>query len=164
LTVFWPYFSALFSGVRGRRIRESSDAGSRIIRTFRMSQSQGFTLPPLGATVDPPAPTIPECNTGTPGSTVALEGTVIRGTAESDEPGTHATLPVGPVYGESVSGGSGKVKGTLDHRPLLSGPPQPPILEGALELNLPTPALMISSLWSGLSLCKQVLLLTLPYL
>jgi hypothetical protein len=40
------------------------------------------------------------------------------------------------VYGESVSGGSGKFKGTLDHRPLLSVLRQPPILEGTLDLKL----------------------------
>jgi hypothetical protein len=117
--------------------------------------SQGFTLPPLDITVDPPAPTTPECNPGTPGPTIELEGTVGRGTAEWDETGTYATLPVGPVYtgiakvnarftvepggtvyGESVSGGSEKFKGTLDYRPLLSVPRQPPILEGTLDLKL----------------------------
>jgi hypothetical protein len=116
--------------------------------------SQGFTLSPLDTTVIPPAPTTPECNTGTSGSTIALEGTVSRGTAEWDETGTYATFPVGSVYagvakvnahftvkpggtvyGESVNGGSGKFKGTLDHRPLLSVPRQPPILEGTLELK-----------------------------
>jgi hypothetical protein len=117
--------------------------------------SQGFTLLPLDTTVTPPAPTTPECNTtGTPGSTIALQGTVSEGTAEWDETGTYATLPTGQVYagvakvnvhftdatgtvdGVSVSGGSGKFKGTLDHRPLLLVPRQPPILKGTLELKL----------------------------
>jgi len=98
----------------------------------------------------PPDPqTQPVC---APGSAIALQGTVSSGTAEWDETGTYATLPAGQVYagvakveadftitggtvyGESVSGGSGKFKGTLDHRPLLSR--QPPILEGTLELKL----------------------------
>jgi hypothetical protein len=49
----------------------------------------------------------------------------------------HSTVkPRGTVYGESVSGGSGKFKGTLDYRHLLSVPRQPPRLEGTLELKL----------------------------
>jgi hypothetical protein len=107
--------------------------------------SHGFKSPPLDTTVNPPTQIPPECNTGTPDSTIALQGSVRDGTAVWDTDGGTALVPTGldspsppciPVYtgaaeveavftvtGGTVNGvpvtgkGIGHFKGILDHGP-----------------------------------------------
>jgi hypothetical protein len=105
-------------------------------------------------TAGPDFRSTPEC---TPDSEIALQGSVVSGgTAEWDTDGGYANVgpPGGPqilVYAGdaevkadfidvsgtvdevSVSGGTGKFKGTLYHQPLLNR--EDPILEGTLELK-----------------------------
>jgi hypothetical protein len=93
------------------------------------------------------------------GPDVALQGAVSGGTAKWDnlvdyyaiidngapvyggkaDVEAYFTDASGTVDGASVSGGTGELKGTLDHEPLFAAPDKPPILttspDGALELT-----------------------------
>jgi hypothetical protein len=124
--------------------------------------SPGFTAPPLDIRVNPPTPIPPVCNTGTgtPDTTIALQGIVRGGTIRWQEEGYYVLSPLGTplwigkaevkgplaitggtVYGVPVEKGSGKFEGTLDHSPLILEPDpitglrQPPTFDGTITLK-----------------------------
>jgi hypothetical protein len=122
--------------------------------------SHGFTAPPLDIRVNPPTPIPPVCKTGTPDSTIALQGIVRGGTIRWQEEGRYVTglsgtrlwigkadvkgplaITGGTVYGVPVEKGSGKFEGTLDHEPLtlepdpITGLRQPPTFDGTITLK-----------------------------
>ena len=85
------------------------------------SQFQAPPLDPITRT-----PITPQCTTDSP---ISLTGTWSSGTARWDAAGLYGVAEVkglltvtgGTVNGVPVSGGTGKVEGTLDHTPLLTG-------------------------------------------
>jgi hypothetical protein len=143
-----------YTGIPGPNVSSEITHGTWIFCSDR------FTSPPLDTTVNPPTLIPPVCNAGTPDSTIALQGIVRGGTVRWREEGFYVPSPLGTqlwigiadvnaplritggtVYGVPVQKGSGKFKGTLDHRPLLLPPDpitrlrQPPTVVGSLKLK-----------------------------
>jgi hypothetical protein len=145
-----------YTGIPGPNVTSEITHGTWILC------SHGFTDPPLDISVNPPTPIPPECNAGTPDpdSTIALHGIVRGGTVRWREEGSYVPSPLGTplwigiadvkaplgitggtVNGVPVEKGSGKFKGTLDHRPLtlqpdpITGLRQPPTVVGTLKLK-----------------------------